>query len=161
MSDGIGVRKWRVWLWSYAPLFVWIAVIFLLSSDSGSMSNTSRFVRPILVFLFPTADETTLLFYHGIVRKLAHFTEYAILGALAIRALERFKYRYILAVSIVIAVAFADEIGQSFRPSRTASIIDVGIDIAGGLVMITALYLYVQMGSSATKKMRAEKRNNV
>jgi len=144
MSDDIRVRRWRVLLWAYAPLFVWIGVIFLLSSDSGSMSNTSRFVRPILVFLFPAADETTLLFYHGIVRKLAHLTEYAILGALAVRAFVRSQYRYAFSLFIVVAVAFADEFGQSFRPSRTASVVDVGIDIAGGLAMIAALYLYIR-----------------
>lgn len=142
----------RVWLWSYAPLIVWIGIIFYLSSDQGSMSNTSRFVRPILVFLFPSADETTLLFYHGIVRKLAHFTEYAILGALAVRALVRSQYRYAFSLLIVVAVAFADEFGQSFRPTRTASIVDVGIDIAGGLVIIASLYILIGNGRTATKK---------
>lgn len=151
----------RVWLMAYAPLFVWIGVIFLLSSDSGSMSNTSRFVRPILVFLFPSADETTLLFYHGIVRKLAHFTEYAILGALALRAFAELKYRHVLSLMIVVAVAFADEFGQSFRPSRTASIVDVGIDITGGLTMISVLYLISRSRKSEADKLRAEKRNNV
>ncbi len=116
------------------------------------MSNTSRFVRPILVFLFPAADETTLLFYHGIVRKLAHFTEYAVLGALAVRAFATLHYRIVLSFVIVVAVAIADEFGQSFRPSRTASSVDVGIDIAGGLAMVVALYLYSRTRKSAIKK---------
>lgn len=145
-------QKWRVWFWSYAPLLVWIGVIFYLSSDSGSMTNTSRFLRPILVFLFPSADETTLFFYHGIVRKLAHFTEYAILGALAVRAFVRSQYRYAFSLLIVVAVAFADEFGQSFRPSRTASIVDVGIDIAGGLVIIASLYILILKRRTVTKK---------
>lgn len=137
-------ERWRVWLWSYAPLFVWIGVIFYLSSDSGSMSNTSRFVRPILVFLFPSADEPTLLFYHGIVRKLAHFTEYAVLAILAVRAFAGTGRKYIYAIVVVVAVAITDEFGQSFRPSRTASLVDVGIDIAGGITMITIAYLFAR-----------------
>lgn len=152
MADAENSSKWRVWLLAYAPLFIWIGVIFYLSSDSGSMTNTSRFLRPILVFLFPSADETTLLFYHGIVRKLAHFTEYAILGALAVRAFVRSQYRYAFSLLIVVAVAFADEFGQSFRPSRTASIVDVGIDIAGGLVIIASLYILILKRRTVTKK---------
>lgn len=152
MADAENSPKWRVWLWRYAPLSIWIVVIFYLSSDSGSMTNTSRFLRPILVFLFPSADETTLLFYHGIVRKLAHFTEYAILGALAVRAFVRLHYRYAFSLLIVVAVAFADEFGQSFRPSRTASIVDVGIDIAGGWVIIASLYILIRKRRTATEK---------
>ncbi len=113
------------------------------------MSNTSRFVRPILVFLFPSADEPTLLFYHGIVRKLAHFTEYAILGLLAVRAFAVTGRRYLYALLVVTAVAFADEFGQSFRPTRTASLIDVGIDIAGGITMIAICYLFARTRKSA------------
>jgi VanZ family protein len=106
------------------------------------MTNTSRILRPILVFLFPSADEPTLLFYHGIVRKLAHFTEYAVLGSLAVVAFARVRRRYLYSLFIVIAIAVADEFGQSFRPTRTASIVDVGIDIAGGITMIVILYLF-------------------
>ena len=64
----------RALLLQYAPVVFWIAVIFFLSSDQGSMSQTSRFIRPLLEFLFPAAPEETLLIYHGYIRKAAHFT---------------------------------------------------------------------------------------
>ena len=89
------------------------------------MSNTSRFIRPLLEFLFPAAPEVTLHIYHGYIRKAAHFTEYAILAFLAVRALTAYarlhKWRYSLALLLVVAVAAIDEFNQSFEISRTGS----------------------------------------
>ena len=73
----------------YAPLFLWIGVIFLLSSGSGSSAATSRIIRPLLEFLFPTASEESLQLMHFYIRKCAHFTEYAVLGYWALRAFTR------------------------------------------------------------------------
>ena len=131
----------------YAPVVFWMAVIFYLSSDQGSMSQTSRFIRPLLEFLFHAAPEQTLLIYHGYIRKAAHFTEYAVLAFLAVRALSipatvwLHEWRYILPLLLVVAVAAIDEFNQSFEISRTGSILDVMLDISGGVVMITMLFL--------------------
>src|SRR5687767_14619149 len=99
----------------YAPLLIWIGVIFFLSSGQASMSQTSRIIRPILEFLFPTASEQTLLLYHGLIRKLAHLTEYAVLGLLATRAFRGSaaavsRHAYILAIALTVVVAGFDEI---------------------------------------------------
>ena len=132
---------------AYAPVIFWIGIIFYLSSDQGSMSETSRFIGPILEFFFPNSSEATIKLYHGYIRKAAHFTEYAILALLAARAcgflvshLLRRSW-YLLPLALVVLVATADEIGQSFRPSRTASVLDVLIDISGGLFIILVLWL--------------------
>lgn len=109
------------------------------------MSQTSRFIRPLLEFLFPSTPEQTLIIYHGYIRKAAHFTEYAILAFLAVRALSvpttalLHKWRYILPLLLVITVAAIDEFHQSFEISRTGSILDVMLDISGGVVMIVLL----------------------
>ncbi len=111
------------------------------------MSQTSRFIRPLLEFLFPTAPEQTLIIYHGYIRKAAHFTEYAVLAFLAVRALSisatvrLHKWRYILPLLLVTGIAAIDEFHQSFEISRTGSIQDVMLDISGGVVMITMLFL--------------------
>src|SRR5687767_8128567 len=86
----------REQLMLYAPLLIWIAVIFFFSSSQGSMSHTSRIIRPLLEFLLPGAPEETLQFYHGIIRKLAHFSEYAILALLACRAFSRTTANFLL-----------------------------------------------------------------
>ena len=111
------------------------------------MAETSRFVGPILKFLFPNISEETLAVCHAFIRKTAHFTEYAVLAFLAVRALSipatvrLHKWRYILPLLLVVAVAATDEFHQSFEISRTGSIIDVMLDISGGVVMLIFLWL--------------------
>ena len=117
----------------YGPLAAWIAVIFFLSSERGSMSETSLFIRPLLEFLFPHASPETLAYYHGHIRKFAHFAEYFVLGVLAVRAFELpRRQRVSVSVALVAAVASLDEFNQSFEASRTSSIADVILDIVGG-----------------------------
>src|SRR3954469_5714892 len=79
-------QAWRRRFWRYAPLVVWMLLIFLASTGELSASNTSRILRPLLLWLFPTISEETLASVHFIVRKAAHFTEYAVLALFAARA---------------------------------------------------------------------------
>jgi VanZ family protein len=145
--DSKSTDSWRVGLGAYAPLILWLGVIFYLSSPEGAFSNTSRIIGPILTFLFPDMPEATRLVIHGYVRKAAHFTEYAVLAFLVVRAcvmsaspfLRRF--RYLLPLVLVAVVALADETNQSFLASRTASVFDVFIDVAGGAAMTAFLWL--------------------
>ncbi len=108
------------------------------------MTRTSRFIRPLLEFLFPAAPEETLLFYHGIIRKFAHFAEYAVLGFLAYRAFSTInvirKYLALFAIAFVVVIASADELGQSFNPNRTGSPVDVMIDVGGGVFGVLVAY---------------------
>jgi VanZ family protein len=139
--------KWRGRIIAYAPLILWIGVIFYLSSGYGSMSETSRFIRPLLKFLFPAAPEETLQIYHGYVRKCAHFSEYAILAFLGVRAFSRSsiailcKYRYLLPFFLVASIACIDELNQSFEASRTGSVWDILLDISGCVAMIAVSWL--------------------
>ena len=81
---------------------------------------------------------------HFITRKLAHFTEYAILGLLAARAFRTSSRPaissrwFLISTTLVVTFALVDEYHQRFVPTRTGSIYDSLIDIAGGL---TALIL--------------------
>jgi VanZ family protein len=132
---------------TYAPVVIWLGVIFFLSSDNGSMSETSRFIRPLLVFLFPSAPEETIRLYHAYVRKAAHFTEYAVLAVLVTRlflsvnseALKR--WWPLLVVTIVAMVACLDELNQSYEASRTSSPYDVMLDILGGACAVGVVWL--------------------
>ncbi len=141
------LEKWRGAVTAYAPLIFWIGVIFFLSSDQGSMAETSRFVGPILKFLFPNISEETLAVCHAFIRKTAHFTEYALLAFFAVRALARSSVaslrnlRYLLPLILVALVASMDEFNQSFESSRTGSGWDVLLDVSGGAAMMTILWL--------------------
>ena len=136
-----------MWLTAYVPVFVWLGVIFYLSSPEGAFTNTSRIIGPLLTFFFPDMSEATRLIIHGYVRKTAHFVEYAVLAFLAIRACSMSasaalrRYRYLLPLMLVAVVAVLDEFNQSFEASRTASVFDVLLDILGGLVMTAILRL--------------------
>lgn len=101
------------------------------------MNRTSRIIRPILEFLFPSATEAELVFYHAIVRKFAHFFEYGVLAFLAFRAFAG-SSKFLLsrrpaaaALIFALVVAIADETYQSFDPTRTGALMDVLIDMSG------------------------------
>ena len=113
------------------------------------MNETSRFIRPLLEFLFPSADPDTLALYHGLIRKAAHVFEYAVLGILAVRAFRKTQHRVVLASVLVVLIAFIDELNQSFNPSRTSTPWDVLLDVFGGLLGIGA---YVLLSRTRTRK---------
>jgi len=126
----------------YLPLLVWLAFISFASSDSFSAGNTSRIIAPLILWLFPTTTPETLAVVHFITRKLAHFTEYAILGFLAARAFRSsprpamHSRWFLISLTLIVTYALIDEYHQSFVPSRTASIYDSLIDMAGGLTAL-------------------------
>lgn len=124
----------------YAPLFLWIGVIFFLSSPEGSANQTSRIIGPLLHFFVPDILPETEAAIHAIVRKTAHFTEYAVLAFLAVRAFSTSSRRYLIALSFVAMTASLDEFNQSFEPSRTSSVWDVLLDISGGIAMIALIW---------------------
>ena len=137
----------RSFIFRYAPLLLWIGLIFFFSSTVASANQTSRIIGPILHFLFPSASPETIQQYHFFIRKCAHFTEYALLAFWSVLSLGKSSnaslrnYRFLIAVAIVLVVASLDESNQSFEASRTSSIWDVGLDIVGGASMSLAYWL--------------------
>lgn len=110
------------------------------------MTETSRFVGPILKFLFPNISDGTLITVHSVVRKVAHVTEYAVLAYLAVRALSSSsvdklrRWRFLLPLVFIFIIATTDEFNQSFISSRTASAWDSVLDIFGGVFAIAACW---------------------
>ncbi len=128
----------------YGPVVLWIGFIWFASTQGFSAGNTSRIIRPLLLWLFPNIAETQIATVHVITRKAAHFFEYAVLAFLARRAFVSSsrtfiqQHWFVLSLLIVVAVSLLDELHQSFIPSRTGSAYDSALDVAGGL---TALLL--------------------
>ena len=129
----------------YLPLIAWLALISFASSGSFSASNTSRIIGPLILWLFPDTSAETLAIVHFITRKVAHFTEYAILGFLAARAfstasLPAIRKRWFwICAAIIVVNALLDEYHQSFVPERTPSIYDSLIDMTGGLTALLVM----------------------
>lgn len=122
------------------PVFIWMALIFLMSTDLFSSGNTSSVVGPVLSLLFPGVSQETVEMVHKALRKSGHVAEYFVLGLLLFRAFRggsvvRWQWKWVVfSILAVIAYAATDEFHQSFVPSRTASAADVAIDTAGGIL---------------------------
>jgi len=135
----------RYWM----PAIVWMALIFLGSTDILSAEHTSRFLVPFLRWTDPQISLAALNAIQLGIRKFGHLTEYAILAMLLWRALRggtrwQIKMSILLLIAWVACAIFAasDEFHQSFVPSRTASPTDVMIDTCGALAgLLTCLIL--------------------
>jgi|SRR5687768_8702598 len=142
----------------YLPLIAWMAFISFASTGNFSAGNTSRIIGPLVLWLFPNTSAETLLLIHGITRKIAHFAEYALLAILAARAFRGspragLRERWFLwSLVLVVVYALLDEYHQSFVPSRTGTIYDSLIDMAGGL---TALVIIRRRDRSSLPRRRA------
>jgi VanZ family protein len=148
------VRLWtRVKIW--LPAIVWACVISSLSTDSFSSEHTSVFIIPALRFLFPHASAETLELMHGVIRKMAHLTEYFILSIFLMHGLRgtdrAWKLKWAI-WAIVIAAGYAsfDEFHQSFVPSRTASPWDALLDTTGASVAQVVLWVWNLQKKSGT-----------
>jgi VanZ family protein len=135
------VNKRHGSLITFAPLIIWTIVVLALGTGLGAMDETSRFIGPLLKWLFPHALPETIRTIHGLIRKFAHFAEYSILALLAWNAFKRFSRPILLAFLLAAAVAILDELDQSFNPARTSSIYDIMIDCAGGTAMLIIVWL--------------------
>src|SRR5262245_12660573 len=78
---GDTVRRW-------GPVAAWFTVISTLSTGWFGGEQTGYYLLPLLRWLFPSASYTELVLVHHVVRKLAHFVEYLVLGVLLYRALD-------------------------------------------------------------------------
>ncbi len=135
-------------LWRYLPALLWVVFIFSASGSNFSFSNTSRVVRPLVLWLFPNISEESMYVVHYSVRKAAHLAEYATLALLLARALlsssRAMLRRHWFIVSFLIAAlcALLDEFHQSFVSARIGSIYDCLIDMLGCTLALGAIYLW-------------------
>ena len=131
----------RSFAWYGLPPLVWMALIWGASSDLGSADNTAGPIAWIVTALFPWATTAQIELAHGALRKFGHLTEYAILAALWFRALYAGRRlasteSALGALAISVSWAMADELHQSFVPSRTASFLDVAFDAIGAALCL-------------------------
>ena len=138
------LRAHQHWL----PVMLWMGFIFVMSTEVGTASHTSRILGPLLKWLVPSISSEAIGIVHTLVRKGGHLTEYAVLALLGLRAVLRsqrgrnrapsFFRSACLAALISAAYATTDEFHQSFVPGRTASGYDVAIDTTGAVAALAA-----------------------
>jgi hypothetical protein len=55
-----------------------LTIQFSFSTSAFSSDETSRYIVPFLKFIAPTLSGERLIFWHHVIRKAAHVTEYCI-----------------------------------------------------------------------------------
>lgn len=98
--------------------------------------------------------ENVLQRIESIIRKVAHFSIYTVVGLLLMGLMSTYKIKEIdrISVSLIIGVIYAsaDEIHQAFIPARTAQITDVLIDSMGVLLGILCILLITKLFQKVT-----------
>ncbi len=134
-------RRWvRILLW--IAVIAVCGMIFFFSAQSGedSSKTSGRIVKWVIAVLVSGYDTLALAEQQQIfdaasliVRKLAHFSEFALLGFLVRLLLSSYRVKSgaVLAWLLASIYAVTDEVHQLFSDARGASVVDVGIDSLG------------------------------
>jgi VanZ family protein len=138
----------------YRGALLWLALVLSLGTAYFGAQQTHAYVVPVLRALVPGLPPTWLYGIHAALRKLAHFTEYAVLAVLWLRA---FRHHARLGLNAAVGAALAlclvcagvDEAHQAWVPGRTAAVRDVALDSLGAL---TALLIVVRVQQQGTAK---------
>lgn len=140
-------RKKRRWLWLLVAAY--IAFIFSNSlvdgGTSGEISGSiSAAIFSLLQKIGIAPDQNT---FHFLIRKLAHFTEYAGLGVLVriVTGRRTGAGSWLLRLVFLISVPLVDETIQRFVPGRSGSFRDCLIDMAGYLTGFLIAVLFARL----------------
>lgn len=171
----------KTFLWYWFPVILWLSVILVESTSSLSSDNTAGIVIPILHWLFPTAALTELQKVHDAGRKVGHFVGYGLMGYFFFRAVRgmhhvlagtesllrkgmaagagvRTYFRLNWALSGILGtaiVASADEIHQTFLPSRGGHFHDVVLDTSGAVIVLLFVWIVARRRSRASSCLAA------
>jgi VanZ family protein len=114
------------------------------SQNADASSNQSLFIADLLNhWLQQLLGPHALTLSEGVVRKMAHFFEYCVLGCLLFmgfldRALPGRTVLLVFAAGLLFSVS--DEIHQHFVPGRTTRPFDVLVDMAGIGVAVAVMH---------------------
>ncbi len=138
-------RKHR-WIWILVILYIYF--IFSNSFMSANASNHMSYgvtykIMNVLEYFGLTADFDI---FHHYIRKLAHFSEFALLGFLiniSIHISPLLKNKFINFCIFWLGVPFADEMIQKLSDGRSSQFTDMVIDASGFLFGAFIAYIFV------------------
>ena len=149
------------------PVLVMIVIYLFSAAPAETSDQHSGIIVDVVRNVFPNATDIHLI--TTIVRKIAHFTEYLILGLLFARALnvtserertadyrkeheKTIKKRIILyAAALSLIVAAGDETHQLFVPGRAGKFSDILIDLLGAAAGIAIYCTFKHLRSRKAK----------
>ena len=125
---------------------LWVRVIFWFTLQPGDVSGnmSGSFLETIIRWFALDVPAEKMELCHMILRKCAHFSEFAILGVLSSLTLLQTKisHRWLNATVFCLAVAAIDETLQLFVAERAGRVLDVLIDGMGagcGVLLVLAI----------------------
>ena len=144
----------------YIILILWMILIFWFSNQNGTISSEmsdgliSEVVKFIEIILKNSLDNEKIIeTFVFLIRKVAHFFLYFVLGILWMNLLKEHRVslgkQVIYSLLFCIMYACSDEIHQLFIPGRSGNIIDTMIDTTGSLCSIITIYLFKKYKNKA------------
>lgn len=149
------MKKW--WPWICLGLTLgWMALIFGFSAQTGETSGSASaliaepLTRLIARITEPVTQEERAALYRmidNVVRKTAHFAEYAVLGGL-LAMLGSFIHFHGVWLPWLLGTLYActDEWHQAYSPGRACAPMDVLIDACGvlaGILIFKAIAYFI------------------
>ena len=144
-------RSQKEVLKAWIAAILWLIVISIESSTYLSSHNTSKFLYPLLHFLFGI-DHASFEPWHYLIRKAGHVLGYGLLSILLFRAWREtlpssdqqpWRLRWAsIAILGTLLVASLDEWHQSYLASRTGRWQDVVLDTSAGVVAQVLLAVF-------------------
>ncbi len=149
-------------------LALWIGFIFgnsLQDAETSSKQSSTvvEVVQQVAQTIAPEsniakAEGEAYARLHHLIRKFAHFSEFAVLGALLCGCYfaytDQMKKIWIPALGLAVVPAL-DETLQLFVSGRAGAITDVLIDIGGGAVGFACVWLVVWLVQRAKRKAKS------
>ncbi len=138
--------------------------IFKFSDQSGTDSSelSKKVVRKALNIFPYTRDlsietkEKMVEASQPIVRKLAHFSIYTLVGIFIMSFISTYnihlKYKFLVSITVGLIYALSDELHQSFTPDRSPSFWDVIIDTCGVMCGILIILIVISVFKALTEE---------
>lgn len=144
--------------YGFVLLLLLLTTAFIWSNslrNAAASTEQSGSFRALFARLFDVQQEPFRFLYEN-MRKVAHFSEFALLGAEAAilpAVFEKKRLRRLaLAWLFCVLVAAVDETIQYFVPGRAAAVADVALDSAGALCGLCLSALLVRLLCRIFKK---------
>lgn len=142
---------------------LFISFIFFHSTMTGEKSgNESSGVVELLQGFFDALCISVTVSEH-FIRKLAHFSEFAVLGVLTSvtfyvydKNFKKYIKRLLQMFFICLATAVTDETIQLFVPDRAGQVFDVLIDFSGaftGIIIVSIICMLIYLKKSKHNKL--------
>ena len=165
------IKRWKVCLCAIltllsVSLIAWIFSNSLQTAEESSAQSGSVVdkIQALFKRIAPNSFIATAVgedyhTLHKIIRILAHFCEFALLGALLVWSWRAYTDRGIwllIPLALILLVPVVDELLQSFTGGRAMQFVDILVDVAGGVCGGAFAWFTIFIGKKISKRKGAK-----